>query len=333
LLPPIISTAISASPPISNGAGIPVSAVILSSGPAGPVTVTLASEITTNGRNSDGIHAQSVGRGGNGNITIVNNGGTIRGGSGTGVGVNIDGGANNTLTNTGSISALSGRAIVASSGNDTVINNGTVAGAVELGSGLNAFRNNHGARFDTGLTIDLGAGNTLTNEGILSPGGRGAILNTTLIGNLVQSDLGILEIDIGGFAAGLFDSLNITGTLTGGMDAAGPLPAGGSIRFSFLPGYDIFAGIAPGQSMSLQFLNVEGNPDFLSSSLFSYEFFGGPSGFEFNVSRLGEGLCFEAENVVPTPGACLLAFLGLGVAGWRLRKTVPESARVPKADE
>ena len=300
-------------------------------GTAGPVSVTLHSDIIAHGVNSDGIHAQSMGDYGNGNISI-NNGGTVRGGSGTGAGVNIDGGANNTLTNAagGSISALSGRAIVGSSGSDTIINYGTVAGAVELGGGINGFHNNLGARFDTGLTIGLGAGNTLTNEGILSPGGLGTILNTTLIGNFVQSDLGILEIDVGGFATGSFDSLTITGTATGGM---GLLPVGGNIHFSFLQGYDIFADLDPGQSKALQFLNVEGNPDFLSTSLFSYDFFGGPSGFEFNVFQMDEGLYLEASNVVPIPGAFLLGFLGLGVAGWRLRKPVSESARASKVAE
>ncbi|MCL5279805.1 MAG: hypothetical protein M1376_07865, partial [Planctomycetes bacterium] len=294
-------------------------------GTAGPVTVTLHSEITTNGANSDGIHAQSVG--GGGNITI-DNGGTIRGGSGAGAGVNFDGGAHNTLNNTGGISALSGRAIEGSTGNDTIINSGTVSGSVELGGGMNAFHNEQGARFDAGPTINLGAGNTLTNEGILSPGGRGAILNTTLIGDLVQSDSGVLEIDIGGLAPGLFDSLTVTGDLTGGPDGTGPLPAGGSVHFSFLPECDVFADLAPGQSRTLEFLNVEGNPDSLSASVFSYEFFGGPSGFSFNVFQLNEGLYLEAENVVPVPGACLLAFLGLSVAGWRLRKPVRESGRV-----
>ncbi len=301
-------------------------------GTVGPVTVTLASEITTHGVDSDGIHAQSVGGSGSGNITI-NNGGTIRGGSGAGAGVNIDGGANNILTNNGSISALSGKAIVGSGGNDSIINHGTVAGSVQLGGGINGFLNNPGARFDTGLTIDFGAGNALTNAGILSPGGQGAILSTTLIGNLLQLQSGILEIDIGGFTPGLSDFIDITGTLTGELDASA-LPLGtGSVRFSLLPGYDIFADIAPGQSLVLPFLSVQGNPDFLSTSLFSYEFSGGPSGFEFNVFRLGEGLYFEAENVVPAPGACLLAFLGLSAAGWRLRKPVRESARTSKIAE
>jgi hypothetical protein len=67
--------------------------------------------------------------------------------------------------------------------------------------------------------------------------------------------------------------------------------------------------------------------------MMSYDFFGGPSGFQYNVFGLNDGLYLEASNVVPTPGAFLLGFIGLGVAGWRLRWPVPESARVSKVAE
>ena len=83
------------------------------------------------------------------------------------------------------------------------MNNGTIAGADPLGTGINAFHNNPGARFDTGTMVDLGAGNTLANAGIPPPGGPGTIGNTWLIGNLIQLDSSILEIDIGGFYAGI----------------------------------------------------------------------------------------------------------------------------------
>ena len=168
--------------------------------------------------------------------------------------VNIDGGANNTLTNAagGNISALSGKAIVGGSGNETIHNYGTVAGTVELGGGTNAFHN-YSAQGSTRDSPSTWAGGTLTNSGILSPGGLGSIANTTLTGDFVQLDSGILEIEIGGFTTGFFDSLNITGTLTSSAEATGLmsatslLPAGGDVHFSFLPGYDIFADIDPGR--------------------------------------------------------------------------------------
>lgn len=89
--------------------GILAQSVAGHEGAAGPVTVTLVSSITAKGVDSDGIHAQSLGGIGNGNISVTT-GGTVQGGSGAGAGVNLDGGANNTLTNAagGSISALSG---------------------------------------------------------------------------------------------------------------------------------------------------------------------------------------------------------------------------------
>ena len=71
----------------------------------------------------------------------------MSGGSGTGAGVELVGGSNNTLTNFGTVTALSGLAIVGSAssggdiGNNTVNNFGTVIGNVILGSGTNAFNN------------------------------------------------------------------------------------------------------------------------------------------------------------------------------------------------
>jgi hypothetical protein len=283
------------------------------SGAAGPVTVTLASDIKAYGAKSDGIHAQSVGGGGNGNITITN-GGTVQGGSDTGAGVNIDGGANNTLTNTstGSISALSGTAIVGGSGNDTIINDGFIAGSVVLGDGTNAFYNNPGARFDAGTAIGLGSGNALFNAGILSPGGPGVVLSTVLGSDLVQLDSGVIEIDIGGFTPGSFDYIDVSsGTFTGGSVL---LPPAGNVHFSFLPGYDPSLDIGPEQSMTLQFLNASSVENF---AMMSFSFSGGPWGFEYNVFQQGEGLFLEATNTIPAPGALLLASIGLGLLGWR----------------
>ena len=57
----------------------------------------------------------------------------MSGGSGSGAGVDLVGGTNNTLTNMGTVTALSGLAIRADTGNNTVNNFGTVIGNVILG--------------------------------------------------------------------------------------------------------------------------------------------------------------------------------------------------------
>lgn len=276
---------------------------------ANSVTVTLASDITANGAGSDGILAQSVGGSGNGNISIDIGGGTIRGGSGTGAGVNINGGFNNTLTNAGSISALSSMAIIGGVGNDTVNNNGIVTDSVNLGLGVNAFNNNPAGVFNSGALIDLGAGNKLTNAGIFSPGGLGTALKTSLTGDFNQLASGLVEIEIGGFTPGLFDLIGITGTAD---------LAGGNINFSFLSGYDIVSEIAPGQSMTFQFLYAGYIETFASA--ISYDFFGSPNGFHYNVFQEDNGLYFQATNAVPVPGAFLLGCIGLSFSRLILRR-------------
>jgi uncharacterized protein with beta-barrel porin domain len=135
----------------------------------------------------------------------------VSGGSGSGVGVALAGGGNSTLTNFGTVTALSGVAIQGDTGNNTVNNFGVVTGNVALGSGTNAFNNMAGGVFNSGATVDLGAGNTLTNAGTLSPGGAGAIQTTALTGNLVQTATGILFTDIN-IAGATSDRINVSGT-------------------------------------------------------------------------------------------------------------------------
>src|SRR5580693_5274369 len=62
-----------------------------------------------------------------------------------------------------------------------------------------------------GATVDLGAGNVLTNAGTLSPGGAGVIQTTALTGNLVQTATGRLLTDIN-LAGGTSDRVNVSGT-------------------------------------------------------------------------------------------------------------------------
>ena len=187
-------------------------------GSAGKVFVTLDGSISASGKDAYGIYAQSGGAHGNGDITVeIKNGGVVQGGSGMGAGVGLVGGANNSLTNRGTISALSGTAILGSGNNDTMHNFGTVTGSVNLGGGNNAFNNNAGATFNAGPIAYLGAGastGVLTNHGTLSPAGAGRVGVTALTGNLKQPD-GTLEIDIDRRTQSA-DRLNVSGSASVG---------------------------------------------------------------------------------------------------------------------
>jgi uncharacterized protein with beta-barrel porin domain len=173
----------------------------------GAVTVTSTGNISAAGSNASGIIASSTG----GPIAVTIKSGTVSGGSGNGVGVFLGGGSNNTLTNFGTVTALSGLAIQGTTGNDIVNNSGTVTGNVTLGTGTNAFNNMAGGFFNSGATVNLGAGNLLTNAGTLSPGGVGVIQTTALSGNLTQTATGTLLTDIN-IAGATSDRVNVSGT-------------------------------------------------------------------------------------------------------------------------
>ena len=161
-----------------------------------------------------------------GNIAVNIAGGTISGGSGTGAGIELIGGANNTLTNLGTITTspgLAGTAILGTPGsgstpnsppvigNNVVNNAGTVIGNVVLGPGRNAFNNLPAGTLNSGGVLNLGAGNTLTNNGNLSPGGAGVFQTTALTGNLVQGSAGKYTVDVNP-ATGQTDRINASGS-------------------------------------------------------------------------------------------------------------------------
>ena len=193
----------------------------------GAVTVTSTGNITTAVNNAVGIYAASSG----GPIAVTIKSGTVSGGSGSGAGVDLVGGTTNTLTNFGTVTALSGLAIKGNTGNNTVNNFGTVIGNVILGSGANAFNNMAGGFFNSGATVNLGAGNTLTNAGTLSPGGAGVIQTTALTGNLVQTATGRLFTDIN-IAGATSDRVNVSGTanLAGAVQVQVLNPAFGAFQ-------------------------------------------------------------------------------------------------------
>ncbi len=136
------------------------SAMILRSAATGPggsggrIDLDIAGAVLATESGSTAVTLQSLGAAGGGDITAVLRG-AVRGGDGGGRGVFVDGGAFNTITTMTSLSAVSGLAIEATTGDDTVINQGLVVGNVDLGSGSNRFDNQAGATFIAFDTIDM----------------------------------------------------------------------------------------------------------------------------------------------------------------------------------
>jgi hypothetical protein len=189
-------------------------------GRGGAVNVVIDGHIEAAGADASAILAQSLGGGadGNGDISVHVAGGTVLGGSGLGAGVRLLDGDNNVVRNDGWIGALSDRAIVAGGGHDRVENYGVLSGSVALGAGTNSLANQAGGVINSGATLDVGAGNTLTNAGKLSPGGDGVVATTAVVGNLLQTSAGRIAVDLDTRAAEA-DRIDVSGTasLAGGV--------------------------------------------------------------------------------------------------------------------
>ena len=205
-------------------------------GNAGAVTVTHTGNIRAEGDQNVGIEVSSSSNYGNaGPITVRLNGGTIYG-ERTGVSI-ADGTTNRLIINNAVTISGGDNDIVGGSGDETILNYGTLTsmGDIDLGTGSNAFMN-HG-RFNSGNTVDLGMGNLFTNHGTLSPGDTEAPQTTRLTGNFVQSSSGALAMNVD--PAGVveddlidmrFDPINLTGggsaTLEGGLAVYFSQPTG-----------------------------------------------------------------------------------------------------------
>ena len=163
----------------------------------GEVAVTIAGDISVYGAGSRAFIAQSEGAAGKRDIGVTYESGTITGGSSSAIA--FFEGVNNSFTNYGTVTTLSGiagTAISGTTGNDTVYNHGALFGSIDLGAGLNALVNHAGAVLNSGNIIDLGLGATLKNYGTFSPGGRGALAATTVKADLQQFATSMLEMDL-----------------------------------------------------------------------------------------------------------------------------------------
>ncbi|MEO7504882.1 MAG: hypothetical protein ABIT69_06845 [Sphingomicrobium sp.] len=142
-------------------------------GRGGAIELGIDGGIIAWGLNSTAILAQSLGSLGGGNI-LIGATGNVRGGSGTGTGIALDGGLNNIVTIESSLSAVSGRAMTGTTGNDRLENEGLTVGNVLLGGGTNLVHTALGATFLTIDTLDLrdgvGSSGLFDNDGSLLMG-------------------------------------------------------------------------------------------------------------------------------------------------------------------
>ena len=259
----------------------------LFSGTAGGLGASLATTIDQTGNlvatgiNSIALVAQSSATGGNGDIVVNILNATpgqrsvIMGGSEQGAGVFILNGANNALNNAGEITSVlgvDGYAVRGTNGNDRIANAGLVVGSVDLAGGLNGFDNQAGATFLSGTVVDLGAGNTLTNDGVLSPGDYQRLLTTSLSGNLLQTATGafIVDLDLKAVTADRIDvagSASVAGTVKVNLFSPLTAPSGGKPGTHDIPILTTTVGVAhPGLALeapdtivsrySLEYLNA-----------------------------------------------------------------------------
>ena len=313
----------------------------------GRITINTAGSITALGTNSIGIYAQSgfLRTDGSadpavagGDITITHSG-TIQGGSGAGSGIRLDGGNNNTVTlASGSLSALSGDAVVASFGNDTLINGGTITGNVLLDGGrageVNSFTNQAGATYVAGQRITLGTG-TLTNAGTVALGKLGSYDTTALSGNFNQTASGVL-ITHADFGSGRSSVLAVTGSATVGgtvrVDLTSPTPGHDLPILTADQGLALTATASTGLLVYSYTLNQQGNAVMLHLGADFTP--GGTDALTANQRSVADHLQGEWAAGQPDPKyAAFARVLSMGAYTRALNQLSPESSQAPAASQ
>jgi uncharacterized protein YhjY with autotransporter beta-barrel domain len=220
---------------VAGNVNVTVNGTVETGALLGPADGTTA--VRLRGLGSIGIFAQSVAvdNANNGNVTVNldSSAGVVQGGRTMmidathgyiGVGVWIQDGKTNSVTNHGLITTLggvdAGYAILATGsdathlgGNEAISNFGTVTGSFDLGVGTNSFTNHGGAVLNSGRFANVGAGNVLSNDGIFSPGALSNVFTTAVTGNFVQSAMASYALDVD-FLPNSSDHIDITGTTT-----------------------------------------------------------------------------------------------------------------------
>ena len=213
-------------------------------GLGGAINLDVHGAIIAFGAGSTAVTAQSLGSLGGSNI-VVGATGDVRGGSGSGAGIALDGGANNVVTVASTLSAVSGRAITGTYGNDRLENLGLTVGNAFLGGGNNLVHNALGATYLTIDTLDLrngiGSSGLFSNDGTLDMGlaasrlpidllngatfalpvitnaktdllvGTSVISHVALDGNFAQSASGLMNYDVA-FGPYASDRIDATGS-------------------------------------------------------------------------------------------------------------------------
>ena len=175
---------------------------------------------------SDGIEVQNNGTG----TTMLRLGGNVTGGAGAGV--RMSSVAMTGLTNLGTLSALSGRAISGSTTVDMIGNFGEIAGFVELEGGSDKFDNEAGGTFSARGNSDFGAGADVFNNKagaifrLLDSGGADAVTLTGLEVFRNSGRISLQDAEAGGVSAE-GDMLTLPGNFDGGGTLAVDAALGG----------------------------------------------------------------------------------------------------------
>ena len=103
-------------------------------GESGDITIVSNGDLTATGEDGDAVRVVS-GFDNSSNLVTISAGSVVTGGSGDGAGVRFTGGGTNRLENSGTITALSGVAIVGGDGAEEIVNTGALIGSVSLGAG------------------------------------------------------------------------------------------------------------------------------------------------------------------------------------------------------
>ncbi len=275
------------------------------------VRVVVDGDVIATGADAHGIWVQRHGSG-NGGALVEILGGVVMGGSGMASAVKLESGSEADLVNHGLIKSTSGVALIGDNGNDRIDNAGTILGDVLLGGGENSLRNQGALHSGTWVELSEGA---LENHGLLSPGGAGQVVTTTVIGDLMLGESGVIEIDVAGLAPGQCDALIVTGEVGLCLPISPPSdgsPTGGELRFLLAEGFDIASAIGPGETFLVPFAD---SPQLATVwPAMKCVVIGGPEYFEYELVQSSSGTyCLEATNTIPCPPMLLLVASGAAV--------------------